>query len=178
MKNEIKELLMSTKREGMEKLIEALEKYNFFEMPASTKFHGNYEGGLIEHSMSVYKLFKQLIDKFKLELKEDSIIICSILHDVCKANQYIKNGNNWVWNSQNSKGHAILSLQRIKQYIKLTDEEEIIIKFHMGVYGTKAFNDNGEYTLMEMVNNYNINKIAKLFYFCDDMSSQFLEENK
>jgi len=178
MKEEVKELLLSTKREGMEKLVGALDKVNFFEMPASTKFHGNYEGGLIEHSLSVYKLFKEMIEKFKLELKEDSIIICSILHDVCKANQYIRNGKSWGWNASNPKGHAKLSLSRIKQFIKLNDEEEQIIKYHMGFYGISAFSDKGEYTLMEMVNAYNINKLAKLFYFCDDMSSQFLEEKR
>ena len=40
-------LLMSTKRQGMEKLIEWLEKSDFFTAPASTRYHSNYEGGLV-----------------------------------------------------------------------------------------------------------------------------------
>ena len=57
MKEEFIELLKSTNREGMEKLIEFLEtKTDFFKAPASTRFHGNYEGGLLEHSMKVYEI--------------------------------------------------------------------------------------------------------------------------
>lgn len=43
-----KEMLLSTKREGMENVIEKLEELGFFKAPASTKFHLNYEGGLLE----------------------------------------------------------------------------------------------------------------------------------
>lgn len=39
------ELLRSTKREGIEKLIDFLEKTDFFTAPASTRFHSSYEGG-------------------------------------------------------------------------------------------------------------------------------------
>ena len=43
-------------REGSEKLLEFLMSKNsdFFEAPASTRFHGSYEGGLLEHSLNVY----------------------------------------------------------------------------------------------------------------------------
>ena len=56
MKEEFLNLLKSTNREGMDKLIEFIEKTDFFKAPASTRFHGNYEGGLLEHSMKVYEL--------------------------------------------------------------------------------------------------------------------------
>ena len=48
------ELLRSTKREGIEKLIDFLEKTDFFTAPASTRFHSSYEGGLLQHSLNVY----------------------------------------------------------------------------------------------------------------------------
>ena len=51
MKEEFIELLRSTKREGIENLLNFLEKSDFYTAPASTRFHGNYEGGLLEHSM-------------------------------------------------------------------------------------------------------------------------------
>jgi len=183
MKEEVKQLLMSTNREGMQNLIEALDKYLFFDLPASIKFHSNYDSGLIEHSMKVYKLFKEMIDKFSINnekevISQDSIIICSLLHDVCKANSYKKVGNCWIWNSSNPDGHSKLSLHRIKQFIILTQQEEEIIKYHMGFYGTTEFSSKGEYTLQELVNAYNNNNLAKLFYFCDDMSSQFLENTR
>ena len=58
-----KEMLLSTKREGMEKVIEKLEELGFFKAPASTKFHLNYEGGLLEHSMNVCEMALELREK-------------------------------------------------------------------------------------------------------------------
>ena len=54
MKEEFIALLRQTNREGMEQLIEFLNKTDFFEAPASTRFHGCFKGGLVEHSMKVY----------------------------------------------------------------------------------------------------------------------------
>ena len=90
MKDKFIELLRSTKREGIENLISFLEKTDFFTAPASTRFHGSYEGGLLEHSMKVYeilnyKLKNNVIDLF---VPEDTIIIVALLHDICKANFY------------------------------------------------------------------------------------------
>ena len=54
MKEKMLELLKSINREGIDKLISFLEKTDFFEAPASTRFHGSYAGGLVEHSIKVY----------------------------------------------------------------------------------------------------------------------------
>ena len=92
MKEKIKELLISTSRDGMPGLVVALETWGFFESPASTRFHGSHEGGLMDHSYLVFKKFLSqlqalgLIDK---EIQVDSVIICSLLHDTCKAGLYI-----------------------------------------------------------------------------------------
>ena len=59
MKEEFIELLKSTNREGMDKLLAWIEKSDFYKAPASTRFHGSYEGGLLEHSLNVYKVLKQ-----------------------------------------------------------------------------------------------------------------------
>ena len=58
MKEEFIELLKSTNREGMDKLLAWIEKSDFYKAPASTRFHGSYEGGLLEHSLNVYKVLK------------------------------------------------------------------------------------------------------------------------
>ena len=68
MKEEFLSLLRSTKREGMEKLIEFIEKTDFFKAPASTKYHGNYEGGLLEHSMKVYEILKEKVKNSPIEI--------------------------------------------------------------------------------------------------------------
>ena len=77
MREEFLKLLRSTNREGMDKLIEFIEKTDFFKAPASTRFHGNYEGGLLEHSMKVYEILnhkdkKTIID---FNVSDESLII-------------------------------------------------------------------------------------------------------
>ena len=64
MKEEFIELLKSTNREGMDKLLAWIEKSDFYKAPASTRFHGSYEGGLLEHSLNVYKVLKQKLTQF------------------------------------------------------------------------------------------------------------------
>ena len=80
MKEEFLNLLRSTNREGMDKLIEFIEKTDFFKAPASTRFHGNYEGGLLEHSMKVYEILKHKANNniMKMEFAEDTLIIIGI----------------------------------------------------------------------------------------------------
>ena len=82
----IEELLLKTKREGTDKLIEALRRSDFYQAPASTVFHDNVEGGLALHSLKLLEIFKEKVIQFGLALPEDSIIICSLLHDLCKVN--------------------------------------------------------------------------------------------
>ena len=82
------ELLKSTKREGIEDLIEFIKKTDFFTAPASTRFHGCYEKGLLEHSMKVYEILKQKASTAVIPINtpEESIILIALLHDICKAN--------------------------------------------------------------------------------------------
>ena len=96
-KKEFCELLRSTQREGVEYVIEDLESLGFFDAPASTRFHLNHDGGLCEHSLNVCKVGLMLREEMmKLSpasesyLKKDSVIIATLLHDVCKAEIYKK----------------------------------------------------------------------------------------
>ena len=135
MKEEFIELLRSTKREGIENLLNFLEKSDFYTAPASTRFHGNYEGGLLEHSMKV--------------------IIAPLLHDICKTNYYkvdYRNAKNargewekvpyYAVEDTIPYGHGEKSVMMITEYMKLTNEEKYAIRWHMGftepkeLYGT------------------------------------------
>lgn len=88
-KHKFLDLLKEVNRPGMDKLIDWIEnKSDFFVAPASTMFHGNYEGGLCEHSLNVYRLFKEKNERYDLGLSEDNIRIMALLHDLCKANFY------------------------------------------------------------------------------------------
>lgn len=145
MKDKIITLLKSTNREGIDKLIVWLEKSDYFIAPASTKFHGNYEGGLIEHSLNVYNLFKEKVEKFNLGLSEETIIIATLLHDTCKVNLYKRQekfrkdaNDRWekyypfTFDDTLPLGHGEKSVILIQAFIKLTREEIFLIRYHMG----------------------------------------------
>lgn len=155
MKEQIINLLQSTNREGMDKLIDFLEKSDFFKAPASTRFHGNYEGGLAEHSFKVYEILKEKVNFLKMDVPEDTIIISALLHDICKTNYYkidYRNAKNslGVWekvpyytvDDTIPYGHGEKSVMMLTEYIKLTNEEKYAIRWHMGfsepkeLYGT------------------------------------------
>ena len=153
MQARFKELLLATKREGMEDVIERLEEQGFFKAPASTKFHLNYKGGLLEHSMNVCEMALELREMMlrKKEglsdsLPKESVIIAALLHDVCKADVYkpaIKRQKNehGVWCDVPGYdvdyrgfplGHGEKSVIWLLQNgLKLTTDEIIAIRWHM-----------------------------------------------
>ena len=109
MKEEFIELLKSTNRDGIDKLLAWIEKSDFYKAPASTRFHGSYEGGLLEHSLNVHNkamelarlwLDDSLPEKEKLEFL-NSVRICSLLHDLGKMGDHGK--SNYVPNMVRSK---------------------------------------------------------------------------
>ena len=147
MKEEFLNLLGTVKREGIENLIEFLEKSDFFTAPASTRFHGNFEGGLAEHSLKVYEILKHKVENNikGIKTEEESIIIIGLLHDICKTNFYkidYRNAKNalGVWEKVPyytiedtiPYGHGEKSVMMITEYIKLTPEEKYAIRWHMG----------------------------------------------
>lgn len=147
MKEQFLELLKTVKREGIDELIEFIEKTDFYKAPASTRFHGSYEGGLVEHSIKVYEILKHKVETNIKEIKipEESIIIIGLLHDICKANFYkvdYRNAKNelGVWekvpyytiDDTIPYGHGEKSVMMITEYMKLTPEEKYSIRWHMG----------------------------------------------
>ena len=147
MKEEFIELLKKTNRENMDKLIEFIEKTDFFKAPASTRFHGAYEGGLVEHSLKVYEILKEKVKNSVIEITtpEESLIIIALLHDICKANFYkidYRNAKNALGEWEKVPyftvddtipyGHGEKSVMMLTEYIKLTSEEKYAIRCHMG----------------------------------------------
>ena len=157
MKERFLELLRSTNREGIEELIKFLESSDFFTAPASTKFHGDYEGGLLEHSLKVYDILCEKVKNpgIDLNVSDDTLKIVALLHDICKTNFYkidYRNAKNalGVWEKVPyytvedtiPYGHGEKSVMMLTEYIKLTGEEKYAIRWHMGftepkeLYGT------------------------------------------
>ena len=93
-KKDIENMLMSTEREGIEDLLKYMNESGFYTAPASTKYHGAAEGALAVHSMNVYNAAFDLatawLGREWVNNHIDSIIICSLLHDLGKAGQFFK----------------------------------------------------------------------------------------
>ena len=147
MKEEFLKLLRSIQREGIEQLIAFIESTDFFTAPASTRFHGDHAGGLLEHSMKVYEILVQKVKNasIKLDVSEDTLKIVALLHDICKVNFYkidYRNAKNalGVWekvpyytvDDTIPYGHGEKSVMMITEYMKLTPEEKYSIRWHMG----------------------------------------------
>lgn len=177
-------------RDGSEKLLEFLlsDKSDFFEAPASTRYHNSYEGGLLEHSLNVYDCMKAYMDRervkneYNLTASNESIAIVSLLHDICKINIYKKGtrnvkDENGVWkqvlryeyDDKLPYGHGEKSVYIITGFMRLTREEAFAIRYHMGFSGEENVNTIGRalaaFPLALAVN------IA-------DMEASFLLENK
>lgn len=116
-------LLRSTKRDGIERLIKFLDKSQYFFCWGSFKHH-KYVGGLAEHSLQVCKI---ALEEREGNCDTNSIIIASLLHDICKVNYEFPEERGYY-------GHGTKSVQILEGYLdfKLTDEERRAIRFHMG----------------------------------------------
>lgn len=150
-------------REGSDKLLEFLEKSDFFTAPASTRFHGAYEGGLLRHSLNVYECLvsylarERVREQYKLEAAPESAAIAALLHDVCKVNFYTisyrnsKNEKTGQWeklpyysiNDALPYGHGEKSVYMISGFMRLTRDEAMAIRWHMGFSGTEDKNTIG-----------------------------------
>ena len=145
MREEFINLLRSTGRAGIEDVISFLEKSDFFVAPASTRFHGDHEGGLLQHSMKVYEILKKKLKDNGMEVPEDTIIISALLHDICKTNFYkvdYRNAKNergdwekvpyYTVDDKAPYGHGEKSVMMLTEYMKLKNEEKYAIRWHMG----------------------------------------------
>ena len=148
-------LLTETGRYGIENLIEFIRKSDFYTAPASTRFHGCHEGGLLEHSMNVYDILSTKRNEDSLwceslkNIGEDTLVISALLHDLCKTYYYTTELRNkkvdgqWVQvpfytvDDKAPYGHGEKSVMMIEEYIKLKPIERYAIRWHMGAYEPK-----------------------------------------
>ena len=142
--------------EGADALLDYLEnKSDFFTCPASTKFHGAYAGGLCDHSLNVYHCLvdylarERVTELYGLEVEAESVAIAALLHDLCKVGCYkagtrnVKNDATGVWEKVPTfyfddpmpYGHGEKSVYIISGFMKLTRQEAMAIRWHMGFSG-------------------------------------------
>lgn len=152
------------RRDGADKLLDFLvgAHSDFFEAPASTKYHGSHEGGLCEHSVNVYHCLKDYLsrqrvkDTYKMKYSDETIAIVALLHDICKTNIYKKGFKNqkindkwekvptYEFNDEMPYGHGEKSVYMIQPFMKLSREEAFAIRYHMGFSSVEPANNVGK----------------------------------
>ncbi len=155
-KDEYISLLRQTGREGIDSVVDYLDKAGFFRAPASVNRHLSRDGGLLEHSMNVYRMAMMLREQMvamkpetEQRLPVESVTITALLHDVCKANiyrkvtKYRKDANN-RWESYDGYdtdygrfplGHGEKSVVMLLRLgLELTNDEVLAIRWHMGAW--------------------------------------------
>ena len=142
-------------RDGAEGLLDYLEnKSDFFTAPASAKYHGAYPGGLCDHSVNVYHCLADYLARprvqelYGLEYSQETIAIVSLLHDVCKVGCYKAGSRNvkgpdgkwqavptFFYEDPLPYGHGEKSVYILSGFLRLTREEAMAIRWHMGFSG-------------------------------------------
>lgn len=121
-------------------LAEELDQMGFFTAPASTKFHGSYEGGLFDHSLMVAKKLVKMTEQMNLRWERPrSPKVVGMLHDVCKCDYYEQTEDGkWKYKeNQILTGHgdkSVIVCQMLNYGPFLTEEEVLCIRYHMGAY--------------------------------------------
>ena len=154
MKRQFCQILQNTNRAGIEDVVAKLDEIGFFEAPASSRFHLSCKGGLLEHSLNVYEaamfLREQVIlrrPELEVELPDDSVAICALLHDTCKTDVYKegilsrKNADGYWekyvgyqvdYSTGLPLGHGEKSVIMLLSWgLELTPEEMLAIRWHM-----------------------------------------------
>lgn len=222
-------LLNSITRGGSYEFVTWLEGTDFFEAPCSTMFHLNRSGGLAEHSLNVYELLKEKVERYGLDISPESVIICGLGHDLCKINMYdideepitdaqafrlkkeaganlyaglVKQGLTKAWasvlidhyikqnkenngearpekvtsykvNDQFPMGHGEKSVSILQDFIRLTEEEKLAIRWHMVAFDAGIhFNYPSGFAFNQAVNKY---PLVTLLFTADFEASNIIE---
>ena len=165
LKNEFKSIVNAKiSRDGIEDLMQWLEGTDFFTAPASTRFHGSYGGGLVEHSLAVYKRMVQFAGYYDQEAyggapdytwSAETLAIVGLFHDFCKIGTY-KTELRWRKDAQqrweqyptykkeedfNFGGHGSKSLYLIQNFLSLEPHEAVAINCHMGMFDSTIYSN-------------------------------------
>lgn len=202
MKAEFLSLLRQVQRPGMDNLIEWMEtKTDFFVAPASSKFHGCFKYGLVRHSLNVYYAALKLVDMAReLGLQEknidqtvpsQSLILCCLLHDICKINQYKEtvkffkdDTNSWQKyisyeiEKQIPLGHGSASCAILQTMIQLNMNELAAIMWHMGMTDVGLM--MSPYTKTDLMQSMNdiplVQIVAQADYFASFMMEKEIDQ--
>lgn len=167
-------------RDGIDNLMRWLETTDFYTAPASTRFHGNYPGGLVEHSVNVYNELRRLMIAYpEISVSDETVAITSLFHDLCKIDVYKPEKRNrkneaGQWEQYDSYtfeekypygGHGSKSVFCVNNFIRLTWDEAVAINCHMGM-------SDGNQAVCKA---YEANNFAWLLHVADESATYVLE---
>lgn len=172
----------TTQRTGIEELMQWLDTTDFYTAPASTRYHGAFESGLVIHSLNVYYQLKKLCKWYECDALDESIAIVALFHDLCKVGCYKtemrwrKDKNNqWeqypTWKFEEDfayGGHGAKSVFLIQSFMKLTPEEASAVNCHMGQWDATTYSNPTEV--------YCRNKLAWLLHVADEAADFLMEK--
>lgn len=193
-KEEFNALLRQVNREGTDYLIEDLENLGFYDAPASTRFHLDSDGGLVVHSLNTCKAGLFLREKMiamKPELKglllEDSVIVATLLHDVCKADVYkkvVKRRKDQFGNWKDVKGYDVdysnfpmghgekSAIVVLRSGFDIHDDELLAIRWHMTAWDLAFQNPEARNNINTARNKY---PLCSLVNLADGIAANLLE---
>ena len=143
--------LLRTERPGIKDLIEFMEVGGFYVAPCSGAHHLAKESGLLEHSLNVLNIARKLNSALEAGIKDDTIVITALLHDLGKMGDHGKFNyiENLLKDGKQSTAkpyvtnpsllyipHEVRSVMIAERFIVLSEDEEQAILFHNGLYDT------------------------------------------
>lgn len=176
-------------REGAAELRAYLTESDFFQAPASMRYHCAYAGGLCEHSINVYRRLLRHVEEeygsdYQKIVPDESIAICGLLHDVCKVNFYradfrnVKENGEWVRKPCFVReelfpfGHGEKSVFIVNRFLRLTGAEAMAINWHMGGFDSRA--KGGDYSVSDAYCKY---PLAVLLHI-SDLEATYIDEKR
>lgn len=179
---EYKKVYSIIERPGAADLLQWMGANGFFEAPASKRHHGAEPGGLAQHSINVFRRLLRLNTEEEKRQQSpqydlETVAICGLLHDLCKVDAYRKAEFEGITEYQLTKnfpaGHGEKSVILILQFMHLTKEEILAIRWHMGQYDFYARGGG-----FDLDNAFRQSKLAVMLHLADMMATHFDEREE
>jgi hypothetical protein len=179
-------------RDGIDNLMEWVEhETDFFTAPASTRYPGSYEGGLLEHSLNVYdRLVREMQHTVGAGWEDiyspEAVAIVALFRDLCQIDRYIitekwRKDEDGQWESyeaydynreKSEMGHGSQSVFYLQKFIQLTEAEAQAIYWNMGAYDISPYA-----TLAACSETFKWNPLSFLVHRAD-MAATYVVENE
>lgn len=185
LKNEFQKIVhWDITRPGIDDLMDWLEQTDFYTAPASTRYHGAFNEGLLLHSLNVRSQLIKLCNWYECDATPETISIVSLFHDLCKVGCYKRDFRwkknefskweqyeTWKFDEDFSfGGHGSKSVYLIQSFMKLTPEEASAINCHMGQWDATTYSNPSAV--------FSKNKLAWLLHVADEAANFIIEDHK